>query len=205
MTKIKTIIFDFGDVFINLDKEGAMANALELFEMETLSEELIAINTLYEQGLLSTNEFIEFYSDNFPKLSKKEIIEAWNYIICDFPSKRLDFITQLAKEKKYELILLSNTNELHINCIKEHIPFYEDFKAAFNTFYLSHEIMLRKPNEDIFKFVLNENNLKAEECLFIDDTKENTDTAAKLGFHVWNNNPKSEDVIDLFTIKSDLF
>lgn len=202
---IKTIIFDFGDVFINLDKVGAMKNALALFEIDALSEDLIAINTLYEQGLLSTDEFLEFYTENFPKLSKKQIIEAWNYIICDFPSKRVAFIESLAKEKKYNLILLSNTNELHITCIKKHISFYEDFKKAFNKFYLSHEIMLRKPNADIFEFVLKQNKLKANECLFIDDTKENTDAAAQLGFHIWNNNPETEDIIDLFTIKSDLF
>ena len=202
---IKTIIFDFGDVFINLDKEGAMTNALELFEMDELSEDLIAINALYEQGLLSTDEFIDFYRENFPKLSKQEIIEAWNFIICDFPPKRLAFIEQLAKDKKYNLILLSNTNELHIDCIKEHISFYDDFKAAFNKFYLSHEIMLRKPNADIFEFVLKENKLKPEDCLFIDDTLENTEAAAKLGINVWNNDPKTEDIVDLFTIKSDLF
>ncbi|MBL7559910.1 HAD family phosphatase [Olleya sp. YSTF-M6] len=202
---IKTIIFDFGDVFINLDKEGAMKNALELFEINELSEELIAINALYEQGLMETTEFLDFYLNNFPKLSKKELIDAWNYIICDFPSKRLEFIQQLAKDKNYKLILLSNTNELHIDCIKKHIPFYEDFKACFDKFYLSHQIMLRKPNTDIFNFVLNENKLKPEECLFIDDTKENTVTANKLGINVWNNDPKTEDILDLFTIKKELF
>jgi len=201
---ITTIIFDFGNVFINLDKEGAMQNALALFEIEELSEDLIAVNTLYEQGLLSTDEFLAFYLENFPKLSKKNIIDAWNYIICDFPPKRLAFIEKLAKEKKYNLILLSNTNELHIDCIKKHVSFYDDFKALFNKFYLSHEIMLRKPSTDIFKFVLKQNNLKAKECLFIDDTKENTETAAKLGFNVWNNNPKTEDVVDLFTTKNNL-
>lgn len=202
---IKTIIFDFGDVFINLDKEGAMKNALELFEINELSEELVAINALYEQGLMETTEFLDFYLNNFPKLSKKELIDAWNYIICDFPPKRLEFIQQLAKDKKYQLILLSNTNELHIDCIKKHIPFYEDFKACFDKFYLSHQIMLRKPNTDIFNFVLNENKLKPEECLFIDDTKENTVTASKLGINVWNNDPKTEDILDLFTIKKELF
>ncbi|OIQ16328.1 HAD family phosphatase [Lacinutrix sp. MedPE-SW] len=202
---IKTIIFDFGDVFINLDKEGAMSNALELFEMEALSDDLIAINTLYEQGLLSTNEFLEFYTENFPKLSKKDITDAWNFIIRDFPPKRLNFIETLAKEKKYNLILLSNTNALHIDCIKQHVPFYNDFKSSFNKFYLSHEIMMRKPDASIFEFVLNENNLKAEECLFIDDTVENTVAAQKLGINVWNNNPKTEDITDLFTIKRDLF
>jgi putative hydrolase of the HAD superfamily len=64
---------------------------------------------------------------------------------------------------------------------------------------------LRKPNTDIFEFVLKENNLSAKECLFIDDTKANTDTAARLGFHIWNIDKTSEDVIDLFKIKKDLF
>ncbi len=202
---IKTLIFDFGDVFIDLDKEGAMKNALDLFEIKTLPEELVAINNLYEQGLLSTEEFVAFYLDNFPKLSEKELITAWNYILIDFPVKRLHFIKNLAKEKTYKLILLSNTNELHINWVKNNISFYEEFKNCFDVFYLSHEIKLRKPETTIFEFLLKENHLKAEECLFIDDTKENTDAAASLGIHIWNNNPKTEDIMDLFTIKKELF
>ena len=202
---IKTLIFDFGDVFIDLDKEGAMKNALDLFEIKSLPEELVAINNLYEQGLLSTEEFVAFYLDNFPKLSEKELITAWNYILIDFPVKRLHFIKNLAKEKIYKLILLSNTNELHINWVKNNISFYEEFKNCFDVFYLSHEIKLRKPETTIFEFLLKENHLKAEECLFIDDTKENTDAAASLGIHIWNNNPKTEDIMDLFTIKKELF
>ncbi len=202
---IKTLIFDFGDVFINLDKEGAIQNALELFKIESLPEELVAYNTLYEQGLISTEEFIDFYRMNFPEISELDLVYTWNSIIKHFPKKRLEFIQQLAKDKKYQLILLSNTNELHINHIKECVNFYEDFKACFDKFYLSHEIMLRKPNADIFQFVLNENKLEAKQCLFIDDTTENTEAASKLGMHVWNNKPLTEDVIDLFTIKKDLF
>ena len=49
------------------------------------------------------------------------------------------------------------------------------------------------------------NNLIAEECLFIDDTKDNTDTAAALGIHIWNIDETKENVIDLFSIKEDLF
>ncbi|WP_299335628.1 HAD family phosphatase [uncultured Psychroserpens sp.] len=205
MSTIKTIIFDFGDVFINLDKQGAMDHALKLFELEELPEDLIAINTLYEQGLISTNEFIGFYIENFPYLSKKEIVEAWNFILRDFPKKRLEFLQQLAKSQTHNLILLSNTNELHINWIIENVSFYEDFKTCFNQFYLSHEIHLRKPNTDIYEFVLQENNLKPEECFFVDDTKENTDTAAKLGIHTWNIDETKEDITDIFIINTHLF
>ena len=205
MSIIKTLIFDLGNVFINLDKQGAMKNALELFELDELHEDLIAINTLYEQGLISTEEFIEFYTDNFPGLSKKKFIDTWNYILKDFPEHRLEFIKKLAKEGKYKLILLSNTNDLHISWIADNISFYEDFKSCFDTFYLSHEIKLRKPNADIYEFVVQENKLKYEECLFIDDTKENTDTSASLGIHVWNIDENKQDIVDLFTINKDLF
>ena len=202
---IKTIIFDFGDVFINLDKEGALKLALEKFEIKELDEELQSINALYEQGLISTDEFLEFYADNFPRLPKDELKSIWNYIIKDFPEHRLQFIKQLAKDNNHQLILLSNTNELHIDYIKKNVSFYEDFKNCFDQFYLSHEINLRKPNADIFNFVLTENKLNAEECLFIDDTLENTQTAQQLGINVWNNNPATEDIVDIFTIKKELF
>lgn len=205
MPTIKTIIFDFGDVFINLDKEGAMKNALSLFEMDEFPEDLIAINTLFEQGLISSEEFIEFYMDNFPKLSKKEVIDSWNSILKDFPEERLVFLQNLKLENTYTLILLSNTNDIHINWVKEHVPFYPEFKACFDQFYLSHEINLRKPNRDIYEFVLKENNLIADECIFIDDTKANTEAASKLGIHVWNINEKEEDISELFTIKKHLF
>ena len=202
---IKTIIFDFGNVFINLNIEDAIQKALKSFEIESFSEEMVAFNSLYETGLVSTNEFLEFYSENFPELSNEDLIENWNFMLKDFPEYRLDFLKQLKASKKYKLILLSNTNELHINWIKKHVPFYNAFKSCFNTFYLSQEINLRKPNLDVFEFVLSENHLVATECLFIDDVKGNTDAANQLGIRTWNINPEKEDVVDLFKIKSDLF
>ncbi|TYA57252.1 HAD family hydrolase [Formosa maritima] len=202
---IKTLIFDFGDVFINLDKKGAMKHALDIFKLDVFSEEMIAFNAFYEQGLISTEEFLDFYLENFPYLDVDEILYAWNYIIKDFPEYRLEFIKKLASEKKYQLILLSNTNSLHINLIKERVTFYDEFKCCFHKFYLSHEIQLRKPEASIYNFVLKENNLKPEDCLFIDDTIENTEAAKKLGINVWNIDETTQDIVDLFTIKEELF
>ena len=58
-------------------------------------------------------------------------------------------------------------------------------------------IALRKPNADIFNFVLQENNLNAEETFFIDDTKENTDAAEKLGIKCWHLQVGKEDILNL--------
>jgi putative hydrolase of the HAD superfamily len=202
---IKTIIFDFGDVFINLDKEGILYNALNIFGIDSFPAAMLKTNALYEMGLITTDSFLKFYTNEFPHVSKKNMINLWNSILKDFPIHRLDFLNELSKQKDYKLILLSNTNTLHIDWIIEHVPFYEEFKNCFDAFYLSHEIHLRKPNRDIYEFVLNKNSIKPEECLFIDDTAENTDTAKSIGIHTWNINPKNEDVINLFTVNHHLF
>ena len=52
----------------------------------------------------------------------------------------------------------------------------------FNGIVLSSDIHILKPNEDIFKYILNKYNLKAEECLFIDDKDYNIEAAKKLNF-----------------------
>ena len=202
---IKALIFDFGDVFINLDKQGALQNALDLFEIKEFTADLNKTNLLYETGQIDTDTFIEFYQNQFPKCTKQNIIEAWNFILKDFPSHRLDFLKELHINRQYELILLSNTNKMHIDFIISHVPFYEEFKSCFHQFYLSHEIKMRKPDEAIFKYVLDSNKLKAHECLFIDDTRENTDAAQHLGIHTWNIDENTQDVVDLFTVKANLF
>ena len=201
---IKAIIFDFGDVFINLDKEGTNRKLKEM-NIEDLPEAISAKNREYEQGFVTSDEISDHYHTHFPQLENESFLESWNSMLLEFPEYRLKFIQKLADAKDYKLILLSNTNENHIEYIKQHVSFYEDFKNCFDAFYLSYEIGLRKPNPNIFEFVLQQQKLKAEECLFIDDTQENTETASKLGFHTWNLEPTREDVIDLFTTKRNLF
>ncbi|SHJ04135.1 HAD family hydrolase [Aquimarina spongiae] len=201
---IKTIIFDFGDVFINLDKPATLRELSQLGDFQ-FNNSIQDLNNQYEVGKITTEEFIRSYHNLLPQATEQQLIEAWNAILLDFPKYRLDFVKHLAATGDYKLILLSNTNELHINWIKQHISFYEEFKSCFDSFYLSHEIQYRKPNSDIFEFVLQEHQIQPTETLFVDDTKENTDAAQKLGVHIWNNNPKADDVIDLFTSKSDLF
>ena len=64
---------------------------------------------------------------------------------------------------------------------------------------------MSKPSSEIYEFVLTENNLKATETIFIDDLKENTAAANKLGIHTWNLIPGQEDITQLFTKKEILF
>lgn len=64
---------------------------------------------------------------------------------------------------------------------------------------------MSKPSSEIYEFVLTENNLNAQETIFVDDLKENTAAANRLGIHTWNLIPGQEDVTQLFTKKQTLF
>ncbi len=207
MSTIKTLIFDFGDVFINLDKQAIVRELVKLGVPETITLDMYHIVSEYEKGYISTNEFIHQFNKKFPSIATQDFTKAWNSIILDFPEHRLNFIEQLASKNKFKLILLSNTCDLHIEQVVENMGLarYKRFKNCFDKFYLSQEINLSKPNTSIYEFVLSENNLQSNECLFIDDLKENTDAANKLGIHTWNLIPGKEDVTQLFTIKKDLF
>lgn len=201
---IKTIIFDFGDVFLNLDKP-ATAKELKKLGISEFSEEMLQQNMRYEKGLITSEEFIQSYSGNFPQLTSEDFKSSWNAILIDFPRHRLEFLKNLKKNGKYKLILLSNTNHIHIDWVKENVEYFKEFEACFDAFYLSQEINLRKPDPEIYEYVLEQHGLKPQETLFIDDTKENTQAAAQLGIHTWNIDPETEDVTQLFTVKKELF
>ncbi len=196
---IKNIVFDFGDIFINLDKK-LFAEELQKIHISQESEEMLPILQQYEMGLVSTDKFLTFFEERL-HVSQDKLKRAWNSILLDFPKERLRFIQNLSESKKYRLFLLSNTNDLHISWIQKNwgMEQYNAFKICFEQFYLSHEINLRKPNNNIYEFVLTSNDLAPKETLFIDDTKENTDAAKALGIHIWNLKPGKEDVLELLT------
>ncbi len=196
---IKNIIFDFGDIFINLDKEIIFREIERFGGNPVLSPEVIAINMDYEVGKISSEDFVSQLGKVYPTASSEDIKGIWNGMLLDFPDKRLEFVEAMAEENNYRLFLLSNTNALHIEEVEEKMgnEKFNRFRNSFEKFYLSHEIHLRKPNADIYNFVLQENGLKAEETFFIDDTKENTDAAEKLTIKCWNLQVGKEDITQL--------
>ncbi|MEO9511354.1 MAG: HAD family phosphatase [Flavobacteriaceae bacterium] len=195
---IKNIILDFGDIFINLDK-SATPNALRKFGYKTLTSQLEILFNDYEKGLMTSSKFLDAISFHFPSASKQDLMSAWNCILLDFPDRRLEFLETLAKENRFRLFLLSNTNAIHIEHVKQKMGMekFDRFKNPFEVFYLSYEMGMRKPDSEIFEFVLSENKLDPSETLFVDDTKENTDSAAAMGIKVWNLQVGKEDITQL--------
>jgi putative hydrolase of the HAD superfamily len=197
---IEAIIFDFGDVFLNLDKE-ATVRELQNLGLKEWTPELEQLNYQYEIGKIDELEFMSGIQKNIANCDILAIRKAWNAILLDFPLYRLEFLQLL--HGKFRLFLLSNTDQTHIDTFEHTVgqSFARDFYGCFEKVYFSFDIHLRKPEESAFKFIINNHNLTPKKTLFIDDKKENTDAAKKLGFLTWNLQVGKEDVTQLFEKK----
>ena len=111
-------------------------------------------------------------------------------MLLDLPLERL--IALYKVKKKYNIFLLSNTNEIHIQKIKELVgeKTFSEFYNLFEKIYFSYKIKKRKPNFEAFQLILFENKLIADEVLFIDDSIQHIKSAKKLNietFHLKQN------------------
>ena len=109
-----------------------------------------------------------------------------NAIFFDFPVAKIDLLKQL--KSGYKTFALSNINEIHVATINEvaKSKFGErDFGSFFNAAYYSNEIGYRKPENEIYKFILEKESLVADGTFFVDDKKENVEAARAFGIHAY--------------------
>lgn len=184
---IKNIIFDLGGVIINIDyhltidafKKIGFNNIDSLFSKSNQ----LGIFDLLEKGLLSPDEFRAEIRNSFENsLTDAQIDEAWNAMLLDFPVERLRLLDKI--KNQYRTFLLSNTNQIHYEAYTKDLQMtYEvkDLSHFFEKVYLSHELKIRKPDREVFQIILDENNIKPEETLFIDDTEQHIEGAKKVG------------------------
>lgn len=195
---IQNIIFDFGGVFINLDTD-AVTRGLSNYGLGAPGVDLLALSAQYEKGEIDSKTFLSKVKQAIPGSKEEEIRQIWNATIADFPLRRLDFLLKLKESGRYRMFLLSNTNALHIEQVRETMgtDVFDSFRRCFEAFYLSHEVGMRKPDPEIFSFVLENNGLQPEKTLFIDDTEEHIKSAARLGINTWHLAVGKESVLEL--------
>jgi len=197
---INTIIFDFGDIFVNLNKEASV-EAFRKLGLQNLTEELLDLNDQFEKGQIAEADFLNGFLKHIPNASLDEIRAAWNLVIGNFPLERLEFLQMLCG--RYKMFLLTNTDQIHIAHFEEVVgsTFAGDFYRCFEKVYYSYEMGMRKPDVEIFNYIIRTHDLSPKRTLFIDDKKENTDAAKQAGLQVWNLQVGQEDVVHLFEKK----
>lgn len=184
---IKNIIFDLGGVILNLDL-ARTTNKLKNMGLRDIDH----LYSLYHQtelfhrldkGTIDGKEFLEKLNALFPEPPGTEILlETWNAMLLDFPTERATLLSNL--KTRYKTFLLSNTNEFHLSHFFNMLTKcfgVENMSSFVHKEYYSCRINMRKPEKEIFEFVINDNQLKPSETLFIDDSLQNVESARETG------------------------
>ena len=190
MKGIQNIIFDLGGVIINLDQSRTIESFSRASDIsfrgiyEGKDQELFHA---LEMGKVSSMEFFkEIRRQTGFKGSEIELMNAWNAMLLDVPEERLEALVEM--KHNYNTFLLSNTNEPHIEAIElelENEHGIKNFDDYFDKVYYSCRLGIRKPDKEIFELVLNENKLKPEETVFIDDSAQHVKAAGELGINAF--------------------
>ena len=186
--KIKNLIFDLGGVIINLNTQLTIQAFAKITAQS--AEQILKFSSehsnfhAYEKGEIDDATF----RDTIREISTKELDDeaidnAWNAMILDLPSNRINLLKQL--KNHYSIYLLSNTNAIHMECVNKvrAKAGIVSFGELFHQDYYSHLMGKRKPDADIFEQVLQENELSPKDTLFLDDNYDNINGASNLGIN----------------------
>lgn len=187
--QVKNIIFDLGGVIIDIDYHLASAAFKKLgivdFDNFYSKAKQSTLFDDFEKGIISNTQFRNTLRQYLPdEISDRQIDDAWNAMLIGIPSHRIDFLQSLAK--RYRIFLLSNTNKIHIDAFTSmnDEKFGKGyFESIFEKYYYSSVIGMRKPEAEIFEFVLAENKLIKEETIFVDDSIQHVEGALNTGLH----------------------
>jgi epoxide hydrolase-like predicted phosphatase len=186
--KIKNIIFDLGDVIINIDVPLAARSFADLTGKDQREVmEIFKQNDLFrkfETGHLDEGGFRNLVREllSSPDWTDDVIDTAWNSLLLDLPPARVELLQQLAK--KYRLFLLSNTSSIHItkvNKILEAATGVSKLDHLFEKVFVSYEMGLMKPDQQIYLDLMSQAGIVADETLFLDDNLDNIKGAESVG------------------------
>jgi len=208
--EIEAIIFDLGGVLLNIDyslSQKAMSDLLGC--SVNFSKKLQAdLFSDYESGQISDQQFrdgLRSLSLSQKEFSDDEIDHAWNIMLGDLPQRRVAMLEEVGATKR--IYLLSNTNGIHYRAfcadIEKNMKI-QRFEALFQKLYWSHELGMRKPNQDIFQHVLSDNGLDPASTLFIDDSPQHVEGARKLGIKAFHLTGEICDQVEMWISQSKL-
>jgi epoxide hydrolase-like predicted phosphatase len=159
-SETKAIIFDAGGVYLEgsffdfIDKACGVLSIDSAFNTNNENNKIVS-NPDFNKGKIAIEKFFE---------------ELFDMPISDEQMEKIKNIWIMNWKATDEMIALGVKN-----CFKN------GWFSHFDCLVLSHEVGILKPDERIYKITLDKLNLKDQDCLFVDDLKENLKPAREMG------------------------
>jgi FMN phosphatase YigB (HAD superfamily) len=186
MMPVKTLIFDLGNVIIDLKDEQHWWEEvfLSMFDRNAvlkLYQEGFFRN--YESGKMSDDDFLNslsvYLKDGY---ALEDIRSGWIELLGDLPRHRLETLEHL--RQSFDILLLSNTNDIHLQYIHKNLEeeySHNPFDRIFRKQYYSHHLGTSKPEKEIYSLLIADSGIVPEASLFMDDKPENLTAAEAMG------------------------
>lgn len=178
---IKNIVFDMGNTLIDFDRVYFLdCFGVEENDKELLMKEVYMSNewAMMDAGTLDETDMFSIISKRIPeRLNDKayQLVFNWDKVIKPI-QEVCDLVKQL-KTRGYKIYLLSNASR---RCLNEYFKTFE-FSKYFDGEVVSAFVGHVKPERQIYEILVNKYDLKADECVFIDDLDANVESAIEFG------------------------
>lgn len=187
---IKLILFDLGGVIYtsNRDESVKRFTALGLKNADSRLNAYTQTGIFgdLEEGKITDYEFLEALKiDTGCEISWNDCRHAWLGYVADLPERNIRILETL-RQQGFRLALASNTNEFMMSwtCSSEFDGSGNSIMHYMDELYVSYKIGALKPSQQFFKFILDKENVKPEETLFIDDSLNNVQAAKSLDINI---------------------
>ena len=180
--KIRTVIFDIGNVLVNFDWKNlylSKGNSEEMAERMAAASVYDSDWNEYDRGVLTDEQILDSFVENDPEIETqlRTALENMKGMITLRP-ETVPWIRAL-KAQGYQVLVLSNFSHKALKDCKEDMRFLDEVDGGI----LSYREHLIKPDPAIYQLLMERYQLDPDACIFIDDTEPNVKAAAALGIH----------------------
>lgn len=186
---IKLILFDLGGVIYTSDRSESVKRfaALGLKDADSILNAYTQTGIFgdLEEGKITDKEFLEaLKKDTGRDITWNDCRHAWLGYAADLPDRNIRILETL-RQQGFRLALASNTNEFMMSwtCSNEFDGRGNSIKHYLDELYVSYKIGALKPSKHFFEYILDKENVKPEETLFVDDGPNNVNAAKSIGIN----------------------
>ena len=177
---IKTIIFDLGRVIVpfEFDRAYERMEALTGLNRNEIRSRIGATDLVqrFESGQVAPRDFVSRLTGQVGfSMAYEEFCELWSSIFLPDPLIPTSLVASLGE--RHRLLLLSNTNAIHFDMIRDTVPHI----SHFDHLVLSYEVGAVKPDSAIYRAALDHAECEPAECFFTDDIPEFVEGARRMG------------------------
>ncbi len=179
---IKTVIFDIGNVLVDVDWWAYVNPLLETRDLTKVVTTAVWKSGWWgemDRGVLPEEEVLAHIIESAPGYEDKVRLIIDNFGGClNKTDYAVPWVDEL-KDKGYQVLYLSNYSDFLIRANRDALEFIDHMDGGV----FSHIVHMVKPDLEIYEKIIAEYNLVPEECLFIDDREENIEGAKVAGMN----------------------